>query len=115
MRFIILNRYSEKGFREMTRNEENARIFKGLCDPNRLTILELLCDGEKCGCHLLEELKIGQPTLSHHMKILCESGLVKIRKDGKWSHYSLDTDGIEFAKETLTRLTTPKADANNFK
>ncbi len=93
----------------MSKNEEYAKIFKGLCDPNRLTILELLCSGEKCACRLLEELKIGQPTLSHHMKILCDSGMVKIRREGKWSHYSLDLEGIEFAKEIFDNLTTLKS------
>ena len=49
-------------------------------------------DGEKCGCKLLEAFEITQPTLSHHMKILCECGLVNDRKEGKWHHYSLNID-----------------------
>lgn len=51
----------------MTENEKRARVFKAFCDANRLTILELLQGGEKCACKLLEELNIGQSTLSHHM------------------------------------------------
>ena len=60
----------------MTEKEKNARIFKAFCDANRWKILGLLQSGEKCACKLLEELNIGQPTLSHHMKILCDAEIV---------------------------------------
>lgn len=68
-----------------------ALICKALGDSNRLQIVQILSDGEKCGCNLLEKFEITQPTLSHHMKILCECGLVEARKEGKWSHYSLNS------------------------
>lgn len=48
-----------------------ATIFKAFCDENRIRILEQLLTGEKCACVLLDNLHITQPTLSHHMKILC--------------------------------------------
>lgn len=67
-----------------------ALICKALGDSNRLRIVKMLSDGEKCGCKLLEAFDITQPTLSHHMKILCECGLVEARRVGKWSHYSLN-------------------------
>ncbi len=67
-----------------------ALICKALGDSNRLQIVQMLSDGEKCGCKLLEAFEITQPTLSHHMKILCDCGLVKDRKEGKWHHYSLN-------------------------
>ena len=57
-------------------------ICKALGDSNRLQIVQMLSDGEKCGCKLLEAFDITQPTLSHHMKILCDGGLVNSRKDG---------------------------------
>ena len=69
---------------------ENARIFKAFCDETRLSVLELLQDGEKCACVLLEKVRVGQSTLSHHMRILVESGIVKARKAGKWMYYSID-------------------------
>lgn len=69
-----------------------SRICKALSDPNRLQIVQMLTQAEKCGCDLLEQLQIGQPTLSHHMKVLSECGLVSIRKEAKWSHYSLNCD-----------------------
>lgn len=61
---------------------ENAKVFKAFCDENRLRILELLRSGEKCACKLLEELHISQSTLSHHMKLLCDAGVVQGRKEG---------------------------------
>jgi len=68
----------------------DAKILKALADENRLAVLSLLRQGEKCACVLLEELNITQSTLSHHMKLLCDSGIVVYRKEGKWMHYSLD-------------------------
>lgn len=85
---------------------KTAAIFKAFCDENRIHILKLLCSGEKCACKLLEEMSISQPTLSHHMKILCDSGIVVGRKEGKWMHYSISTAGVQIAKEHLTALTT---------
>ena len=82
-----------------------AEIFKAFCDENRISILKLLSTGEKCGCKLLEEINVTQPTLSHHMKILCDSGVVVGRKEGKWMHYSISSDGAEIAMECLQKLT----------
>ena len=90
----------------MTENEKNARIFKAFCDANRLTILGLLQSGEKCACKLLEELNIGQPTLSHHMKILCDAEIVVGRKEGKWTYYSFNPEGVKRANERLKQITT---------
>ena len=67
-----------------------VKIGKAFSDENRVRILQMLVDGEKCGCKLLEAFEITQPTLSHHMRILCESGLVDARKEGKWSYYSVN-------------------------
>ena len=85
---------------------ENARIFKAFCDENRLMILEMLRSGEKCACILLEELAITQPTLSHHMKILVESGIINARKEGKWTYYSISRAGCEKTAIILKDLTT---------
>lgn len=83
-----------------------AQVFKALCDENRIRILKLLCGGEKCSCKLLQELNISQSTMSHHMKILCDSGIVTGRKEGTWMHYSISSEGAQAAKELLTELTT---------
>ncbi len=81
-----------------------AVICKALSDSNRLQIIQMLADGEKCGCKLLEAFEITQPTLSHHMKILCECGLVNDRKEGKWHHYSLNSDTICEFKEFVDNI-----------
>ena len=80
---------------------ETAKVFKAFCDENRLQILELLRSGEKCACKLLDDLHITQSTLSHHMKLLCDAGVVRGRKEGKWVHYSIDPVGAERAVELL--------------
>ena len=71
-----------------------AEMFKALGDENRLKLLEELKDGEKNAGELLEKLSVTQPTLSHHMKILCDSGIVDSRKDGKWTYYKISEEGI---------------------
>lgn len=81
-----------------------ALICKALGDSNRLKIVKMLSDGEKCGCKLLEAFEITQPTLSHHMKILCECGLVETRREGKWSHYSLNCGTLSAFKEFIGTL-----------
>lgn len=89
------------------RLQKSAKVFKALCDPNRLAILELLQSGEKCACVLLEQLELKQSGLSYHMKILCESGIVASHQEGKWTHYRLSEEGRDKAVELLIRLTTP--------
>ena len=81
-------------------------IFKALCDEKRLSILELLKGGEKCACVLMEELNIAQSALSYHMKILCESGIVTSRQEGKWTYYTISKSGREYAIKRLTELTS---------
>ncbi len=85
-----------------------AEIFKAFCDENRIKILKMLSTGEKCACKLLDTLEVTQPTLSHHMKILCDSGVVVGRKEGKWTHYSISEEGAKIASEMLQELTKIK-------
>ena len=82
-------------------NKSVATVFKAFCDENRLQILESLRAGEKCACELLEEMQITQPTLSHHMKILCDSGIVVGRNEGKWMQYSISGEGIEKIRQYI--------------
>lgn len=81
--------------------KDNALIFKALADENRLQILEIIKGGEICACEILDRLNIVQSTLSHHMKILCDSNILNSRKEGKWTYYSFNCDSIENIKDIL--------------
>lgn len=85
--------------------EERARVFKALCDERRQRILELLHTGEKCACVLTEEMGMPQSSLSYHMKILCDSGIVISREEGKWTHYRISQQGSEKAIQLLKEIT----------
>ena len=94
----------------MGTHQENAKVFKALCDPKRLAILEQLRSGEKCACVLQEPMDLTQSGLSYHMKILRDSGLVASRQEGKWTHYRLSASGRDAAVELLLAITTPEGD-----
>ncbi len=88
-----------------TCQEKKAKVFKALCDPKRIAIVELLRTGEKCACVLSEDLGIAQSALSYHMKILCESQLVRSWYVGKWTHYEINVAGCEYAMTLLQQIT----------
>lgn len=88
-----------------TMYREQARVFKALCDENRLRVLEVLRGGEQCACRLTEALGIPQSGLSYHMRILLESGIVQSRQEGKWTYYSISSVGREKAALLLNELT----------
>jgi ArsR family transcriptional regulator, arsenate/arsenite/antimonite-responsive transcriptional repressor len=79
----------------LLKNNEYVLIFKALADETRLSIVKLLICGELCGCKILENFNITQPTLSYHMKALCDSGLVEGRRDGAWMRYTLNREVFE--------------------
>lgn len=81
-----------------------ALIMKALGDENRIKIFDMLSQGERCACKILEEFSITQSTLSYHMKILCDSGLVKGRRDGIWMHYTINPDTLELVKDFFDRI-----------
>lgn len=91
----------------MNDHAAQAKRFKAFCDENRLKIIELLQSGEKCACELIECLDMGQSTLSYHMKILCESGVIINRQEGKWAHYRISPEGSAEAIAYLQTLTAP--------
>lgn len=74
---------------------ECAARFKVLSDPTRLRVIEILSCGELCACDILESFEITQPTLSHHMKSLTDSGLVISEKRGSWVYYRLDVKAFD--------------------
>ena len=85
-------------------NIDLAAICKALGVSNRLHIIQMLSDGEMCGCKLLEAFDITQPTLSHHMKVLAECGLINDRKEGKWHHYSINMEVWKQFNDFINRI-----------
>lgn len=85
-------------------NKPIDKMFKAFADENRLRILHLLSQGERCVCDLMEVLKMGQSKVSRHLSYLRRAGLVKHRKDGLWVHYSLSKPLGEFHKRLLSCL-----------
>ena len=92
---------------------KDVKIFKALCDEKRLKIIDLLKSGEKCACVLIDKMDIGQSSLSYHMKILCESGIVQSRQDGKWTHYKLSKPRSEHAIKRLREITMENENTTN--
>lgn len=89
--------------------KEYVPIFKALADETRLKIIEMLSCGEMCACDILESFQITQPTLSYHLKILTDSGIVKSRKEGTWTRYSNNEDMVSELKNFWAQIT--KGDA----
>lgn len=92
----------------MNEFSEDVKVYKAFCDENRLKIIDLLSKGEQCACALKDAIGIAQSSLSYHMKILCESGIVYARHDGKWTRYTLNNEGIQYASKRLLEITTLK-------
>ena len=84
--------------------QEYMRVFRAFTDKNRVRVLEILCKGEQCACVLLDDLQISQPTLSHHMKILCDSGIVTSRRVGHWNYYAINAEGCTYASNLLNAV-----------
>jgi ArsR family transcriptional regulator len=76
------------------RNKFRAKVFKALADPVRLSILDFLRDGEKCVCVIVPHLKLIQPVVSRHLRILKECGMIKDRKEGTRRLYSITSPKI---------------------
>jgi len=81
--------------------EKYASVFKALADETRLKIIDMLSCGQMCACAILEKLSISQSTLSYHMKILCDSGLISAKRDGAWMRYTLNKEMFENIREFL--------------
>jgi len=74
--------------------EAEAEIFKAMADPCRLMILKLLKEGELCACEIMVAINRPQSTTSHHLSILKDAGLIKERKNGRWSRYRLSEGAV---------------------
>jgi transcriptional regulator, ArsR family len=85
---------------------EYVPVFKALFDETRLKIIEMLSCGEMCAYDILEFFHITQPTLSYHMKVLTESGLIDGRRDGAWMKYRINLERVSSVKDFLDCITT---------
>ena len=92
--------------------KDAIKIFKAISDENRLQILELIGSNQVCACKILEHLNIGQPTLSHHMKILCDSGIVCGTKDGKWIYYKINKEKYMHAFNFVEQIINTNSQIN---
>ena len=72
--------------------KEYALLFKALADQTRLEIVDMISCGELCACEILKSFQFTQSTLSYHMKLLTDSGLINARRDGKKMMYSIATE-----------------------
>lgn len=85
--------------------EELLRVMKALSDPGRVTILKLLAGRELCACEIMAALRLAQPTISRHMKVLLDARLVTGRKVGPWVHYRLaENPASPYARTMLAAL-----------
>ena len=77
--------------------EQVAALLKAAADPTRLTMLALLAadPDPTCVCHLEAHFRLAQPTISHHLKVLREAGIVTSERRGAWVHYALDRARVE--------------------
>jgi ArsR family transcriptional regulator len=85
--------------------EQLARRFKALADPTRVRLLSLIAteqDSEACICYLTDPVGLSQPTVSHHMKLLVEAGLVTREQRGKWAYYRLANDALAALAAAIT-------------
>nr|WP_163802178.1 metalloregulator ArsR/SmtB family transcription factor [Mycolicibacterium sediminis] len=89
--------------------ERLASVFKALADPARVKLVSLIAasdGGEACICDLVEPLGLSQPTVSHHMKLLVDSGLVSREQRGKWAYYRVNTEALD---RIAAAVSTPSA------
>lgn len=88
----------------MDGNTNFVSVFKALGDATRMKIVEMLSCGELCACDILDFFEITQPTLSYHMKILTECGLVRSRKEGSWIWYNNNNEQLHEVKDFWEKI-----------
>jgi ArsR family transcriptional regulator, arsenate/arsenite/antimonite-responsive transcriptional repressor len=81
--------------------ERLAARFKALADPTRVAIVNRLAAGECCVCDLNAAFDLSQPTISHHLKLLRDAGLVESSRRGTWAYYRLVPDAVRALRQTL--------------
>ncbi|MBU5362038.1 metalloregulator ArsR/SmtB family transcription factor [Enterococcus raffinosus] len=90
--------------------DELSQMLKALADPKRLKIIDLLSCGSLCACKILDHFDFTQPTLSHHMKVLENAGVVLVTKEGTWHHYQLAERFVDYFIGSMMHLFSDKED-----
>ena len=83
-----------------------VKVAKSLSDPNRVRIVEALREGELCVCELCDALGLSQSTLSTHLQVIRSAGIVRSRKEGKWSYYALTPEAVTAINQWLHSFRT---------
>lgn len=90
--------------RSILSREKAAVVFHALSEPTRLEIIERLKGGEQCVCELMDMMNAAQSRLSFHLRVLREAGLIRDRREGRWTYYSVNQEGLEELEYLVTEL-----------
>ncbi len=92
------------GVLDLATAERLAQLFKALADPTRVRLLSLIAahpGGEACVCDLTEPVGLTQPTVSHHLKLLVDAGLITREQRGRWSYHRIEQGALDALAQTL--------------
>ncbi len=83
-----------------------VELFKALSDPTRFAIFRLIAAQQApiCACDVVDRFQVSQPTISHHMKVLREAGLISVSRRGVWAYYAVEPRSLEVLRETIEAL-----------
>lgn len=83
-----------------------AAAFRALADPTRFEVFRVIAaqPGPMCVCHIVDRFAVSQPTISHHLKVLLDAGLVTVSRRGVWAYYSVDPIGVGHLQAALAAL-----------
>lgn len=86
--------------------DQLVAIFKALGDPTRLDVFRLIAAHEQpiCVCDVVDQFSVSQPTISHHLKVLRDAGLITVSRRGVWAFYAVDPHGLALVRESLAML-----------
>ncbi|MBD7956359.1 helix-turn-helix transcriptional regulator [Microbacterium sp. Sa4CUA7] len=92
--------------------DDLGRVLKAIADPTRLRLLSMIAaadGGELCACDMPEPLGVKQPTVSHHLKVMTEAGILSREKRGVWAHYRVVPDVVASLTAVLMSIADPEA------
>jgi len=92
--------------------KRGTELMKALSDETRVRIVHILSCGELCACDIQEYFDLTQPTLSHHLALLVDAGLVTARREGKWAHYSLTGASFDALGDFVKTISSPSANCD---